>query len=66
MAYISTSRAIARPARRFSLMTYIGLYRQRRALAALDENQLKDIGISAEEAHKEANRPIWDAPTHWR
>src|SRR5262245_20037225 len=32
---------------------------QRRALLALDERMLKDIGISRAEAEREASRPFW-------
>ncbi len=34
--------------------------RQRRALAELDDHQLADIGISREDAEREANRAFWD------
>jgi uncharacterized protein YjiS (DUF1127 family) len=41
--------------------------RQRRALLALDERLLKDIGITRADAVREASRPFWD-PTkeRWR
>ena len=42
------------------------LVRQRRALGALDAHMLADIGLSREEARREAARPFWDAPRHWR
>jgi uncharacterized protein YjiS (DUF1127 family) len=35
--------------------------RDRRALAALDEHMLEDIGITALEAHEEASKPFWRA-----
>jgi uncharacterized protein YjiS (DUF1127 family) len=35
------------------------LARQRRALLALDDRMLKDIGISRAEAEGEACRPFW-------
>ena len=35
------------------------LARQRRALLALDEHMLKDIGISRADAEREARRPFW-------
>jgi uncharacterized protein YjiS (DUF1127 family) len=41
-------------------------YRQRRALARLDTARLRDIGVTPEEAETEYNRPIWEAPRHWR
>lgn len=39
---------------------------QRRALARLDANQLRDIGLTAEAAQNEAKRPVWDVPQNWR
>ena len=41
-------------------------WRQRRALAQLDDAALNDIGISRTEAQDESRRPLWDVPTHWR
>ena len=35
------------------------LYRQRRALLALDDAMLKDIGISRVDALQEGNKPFW-------
>lgn len=40
-------------------------WRQRRHLEKLDDNALKDIGISRHQAETEANRPLWDVPNHW-
>ena len=42
------------------------LSRQRRALAALDAHLLADIGCTSQQAQREARRPFWDAPRHWR
>ena len=39
--------------------------RERCALARLDASRLEDIGLNYREAHREANRPIWDVPAHW-
>nr|WP_319250103.1 DUF1127 domain-containing protein [uncultured Celeribacter sp.] len=39
--------------------------RQRRALANLSDEQLKDIGLSRADVEREAERPFWDAPQHW-
>ncbi|MGI9368807.1 MAG: DUF1127 domain-containing protein [Ruegeria sp.] len=44
----------------------IGLVRQRRALANLDDHALNDIGVSRAEAKAESKRPFWDAPDAWR
>ncbi|MCA0042942.1 DUF1127 domain-containing protein [Celeribacter litoreus] len=41
------------------------LRRQRKALAALDDALLEDIGLTREDAIREAQRPSWDAPCHW-
>ena len=62
-----TAAHISHPMRRTKtgLMGYLDLYRQRRALAAMDESQLLDLGLTRAEALKEANRAIWDAPHHW-
>lgn len=41
--------------------------RQRRALLALNDRMLKDIGISRAEAEQEARRPFWhDGIEPWR
>jgi uncharacterized protein YjiS (DUF1127 family) len=41
------------------LLRWHELSRQRRALLALNERMLKDIGISRGEAVREARRPFW-------
>ncbi len=67
---MSTPRAllsnhhVARPAS-LSLIARLGLWRQRRHLAALDAHLLKDIGLTPDEAAAEAARPVWDAPSTW-
>ena len=55
-----------RPARPGSLSRFFGLWRQRRSLAHLDDHLLRDIGVTPQEAAREAARPIWDAPQSWR
>ena len=42
------------------------LHRQHQALLRLDDAMLRDIGLTRSEAETEANRPVWDAPAHWR
>ncbi len=42
------------------------IWRERRALARLDDSALKDIGLTRAEAMTEARRPLWDAPQSWR
>lgn len=40
-------------------------YRQRRALLELDEQALKDIGVSAADAWREGHLPFWQ-DSSWR
>lgn len=40
--------------------------RQRRALLALDDHLLRDIGIPRHVAADEAARPFWDVPKGWK
>lgn len=40
--------------------------KQRRALAKLDDSALKDLGLSPSDVAKELERPVWDAPHHWK
>ncbi len=37
-------------------------YRQRRALLALNDHMLRDLGLSRADAHHEGTRPFWDLP----
>ncbi len=48
------------------LNMWMGLYRQRRTLARLDDSALRDLGLTRDEADAEAMRPIWDVPAAWR
>ena len=41
-------------------------WRQRQVLDRLDNSALNDIGISRDQARKEAQKPVWDVPAHWR
>ena len=41
------------------VLTWYARSRERRTLAELDERMLRDIGISAAEAHAEAHKPFW-------
>ena len=36
--------------------------RERHQLLELDDERLKDLGLTKEQADKEANRPFWDLP----
>lgn len=70
MACLDVAAPLPRPAfRAFAwprLVDLLAVARQRRALAALDDRLLADIGVSREAALAEAGRPAWDAPRHWR
>lgn len=44
------------------LARWIAVMRQRRALARLSDAQLNDLGLSREDAAREAARPFWDLP----
>ena len=52
-----------RPARRLRLLHRLAqiraLFRQRRSLASLDDHLLRDIGLEAQEAHRECAKPFW-------
>ncbi|MEH6836254.1 MULTISPECIES: DUF1127 domain-containing protein [Falsihalocynthiibacter] len=55
------------PTKTLRLLSMIAsTYRQRRALARLDDAALTDLGLSRSDATQEANRPIWDVPAAWR
>jgi uncharacterized protein YjiS (DUF1127 family) len=41
--------------------SWYGRYRQRRALAALSDSMLKDLGLSRGEAYRESAKPFWQA-----
>ncbi len=41
---------------------WIRVSRERRSLAGLSEQRLRDIGIDAATAAAEASRPFWDVP----
>lgn len=44
------------------LLRWLALHRQRRQLAALSDEMLKDIGRSRADIEAEASRPFWDDP----
>lgn len=55
-----------RPGLRARLREARALRRQRSRLRDLDDHLLKDIGVSCDAAEREASRPLWDVPPHWR
>jgi uncharacterized protein YjiS (DUF1127 family) len=42
------------------------LRKSRRDLAALDAHLLSDIGLTPDQARREALRKLWDAPETWQ
>ena len=68
MAYTTASRRrpATRPAPLLGLPRLFAVWRQRRALEALDDRALEDIGVTRAEAETEAARRFWDAPESWR
>ncbi len=65
MAYITTSHSAKckHIRHRTSFLDLLAVYRQRRALSRLDAHALDDLGITADQAKREARRPFWDIPT---
>lgn len=61
----SAARAHRGPGFLVWLRLALAARRQRRALSALPPERLRDIGISAEAARREAEKPIWNVPAHW-
>ena len=47
------------------ILTLQSIWRERRALNALSQEQLEDIGQNRHSAESEARRPAWDAPNRW-
>ena len=68
MSYAISSASIGRYVPRFfrtQIMTRLAVWRSRRALAKLDERGLQDIGVTLEEAKREASLTVWDVPASW-
>lgn len=56
------------PRRRGALATVfavLALRRSRRRLLVLDARLLDDVGLTREDASREAARRAWDPPAHW-
>jgi uncharacterized protein YjiS (DUF1127 family) len=50
----------------YRLSGLAAMARSRRSLRKLDDHLLRDIGLSRSDALVEADRPAWDAPSHWK
>jgi len=52
--------------RLFALLDWVkqafSVSRQRRELVRMSDQQLHDIGVTRDDAEREANRPFWDLP----
>ena len=48
-----------------ALSAALALHRSRSRLSKLEPHMLADIGLTADEAHHEAKRAVWDAPAGW-
>lgn len=69
MAYLSRTQTACAPRahrQRLGPWAYITLWKQRRALARMEDWQKRDLGLSDHEIKAESNRAPWDAPDTWR
>jgi uncharacterized protein YjiS (DUF1127 family) len=60
-----TRRHARHPNPKPTWMQRLNVWRTRRALAQLDADALKDIGLSREDARREADKLFWDVPVTW-
>lgn len=58
-------RAMLRPAP-LRIRTRLAVWRSRRDLAKLDGRALEDIGVTHQEARREAQLAAWDVPPNWK
>ncbi len=58
--------AFARRTRRLSLLDLLSFWQQRRMMRELSEETLADIGLTRQDAEKEARKLPWDVPSTWR
>ena len=65
IAFLAQLRLRPRISLAHRLARLIALQRTRRALGRLDPHLLRDIGLEAQTARREAARRVWDAPDHW-
>lgn len=62
MTFLTQTQVSCRPTRtrRLSFFRLMSLYRQRRALTLMSDEQLKDLGLTRDQAMAESRRPLWD------
>lgn len=58
--------ALSRRTRRLSLLDLLSFWQQRRMMRELSEETLADIGLTRQDAEKEARKLPWDVPSSWR
>jgi len=60
-ARVEASRPTESLAVRFfdTLLDWMERYRSRRALSAMTDAQLSDVGLSRADIHREADKPFW-------
>ncbi len=63
---LTAHAGVAAPKRSLAarLVMMLGIHRERRSLDQLDAALLEDIGITRDQARKEARRAAWDVPAH--
>ncbi len=49
-----------------SLLQHQALSEQRNQKKTLDDETLKDIGLTRYELEQTSEEPVWDAPDHWK
>ncbi len=47
------------------ILTLASVWRERRILQTMERHRLDDLGLSREDANREARRNAWDAPDRW-
>ena len=64
--FATTSRPSATKINFFQRFSFcMKVQKERSTLSELSDEQLKDIGITPDQAQKEAARPAWDIPENW-
>lgn len=57
---------IPRPRLLERLLTMFDVQRTRIDLSRLDDDRLRDIGLTREQVEAELSSPVWDVPANWR